>query len=118
MEFIDTPPVSVSTGKRGRPALFTTDLQDAVRAAGGKWGVLQTGVKNRSRLSTLRAAYKDFDFKPQVTGHADLTNKKGETVQDEILTIWVSAKPVAVPETAPATKPRAAAKSKTPAATK
>lgn len=106
MEFIDTPPESVSTGKRGRPALFTTDLQEAVKAAGGKWGILQEGVKNRSRLSTLRAAYPEFLFRPQVTGHTERQNKKDETVTDEVLTIWVSAKPVEVPETAPAPKAR------------
>lgn len=115
MEFIDTPPASVSTGKRGRPALFTTDLQEAVKAAGGKWGILQEGVKNRSRLSTLRAAHgEDFLFRPQVTGHQERQNGKGETVTDEILTIWVSAKPVEVPETAPAPKARAT-KAKAPA---
>ena len=110
MEFIDTPPASVSTGKRGRPALFTTDLQEAVKAAGGKWGILQEGVKNRSRLSTLRKAHPDFLFKPQVTGTVERVNAKDETVTDEVLTIWVSAKPVEVPETAAPVKARATRK--------
>jgi hypothetical protein len=91
LQFVTEVPASVSTGKRGRPALFNETLQAEVKAAPGQWAVLQEGVKGRSRVSTLRKAHPDFEFRGAVTGHETRENKKGETVTDEILTIYVQA---------------------------
>jgi hypothetical protein len=107
LTFVTDVPASVSTGKRGRPALFNETLQAEVKASPGQWAVLQEGVKGRSRVSTLRKAHPSFEFRGAVTGHAERTNKKGETVTDEILTIYVQAPAPAPKQRKAAAKPAA-----------
>lgn len=98
-EFVTDLPAAVTRGKRGRPSLFTEAIQADLAANPGKYAVLQTGVKGRSRLSALRKQWKDFEFQAITTEHRQRANKKGETVTDDIVTIYVR-KPVPAAEVA------------------
>lgn len=96
----DLPESAAREGaKRGRPSIFTPALQADLTANPGQYAVLQTEVKGRSRVSALRTAHEGFQFEWRTTGHSERVNAKGETVVDDIGTIYVR-KPVPAAEVA------------------
>jgi len=100
-EFVTTLPESVTRegAKRGRPSIFTEQMQADLTANPGQYAVLQEGVKGYTRVSALRKAHEGFEFNGVVTGHVERENKEGKTVTEPVLTIYVR-KPVPAAEVA------------------
>ena len=93
-------PESVSTGKKGRPSLFTPAIQAEVAALPvGTYAAIQENVRGRSRVTTLRHEFPDFEFQGRATGTATYTKKDKTEGTTDLVTIW-SRKKVAAPEVA------------------
>lgn len=93
-----TLPESVSTGKKGRPSLFTPAIQAEVAALpAGTYAAIQENVRGRSRVTTLRHEFQDFEFEGRATGVATYTKADGTEGTTDLVTIWSRAK-VAAPE--------------------
>lgn len=101
LTFVDTLPESVTTGKKGRPSLFTPEIRDALTANPGVYAQIQEKVKGRSRVTTLRNEWKaeGFEFQSRTTATETHTKADGTEVKTDVVTIY-ARKVVAAPEVA------------------
>lgn len=108
LSFVTEVPASISTGKRGRPETFSETLQTEVKAAAGKWALLQSGVRGRSRATALRRRYADtgFEFRNAVTGHDGEGDKAVEIVDVYVRYAAVESTPDPAPAEVKVRAPR------------